>query len=91
MANTSTFLKILDKFRSEAVSERDKGGRFERLMQAYMQTTPLYADDLDKVWLWSEFPYNDQFGGKDLGIDLVARTTDNDYWAIQCKCYSADS
>lgn len=91
MTKTSAFLKILDKFRSESVSERDKGGRFERLMQAYMQTTPLYADDLDKVWLWSEFPYHDQFGGKDTGIDLVAKTTDDNYWAIQCKCYSADS
>ncbi len=91
MAKTSAFLKILDKFRSESASERDKGGRFERLMQAYMQTTPLYADDLDKVWLWSEFPYHDQFGGKDTGIDLVAKTTDDNYWAIQCKCYSADS
>lgn len=91
MTKTSAFLKILDKFRSESVSERDKGGRFERLMQAYMQTTPLYADDLDKVWLWSEFPYHDQFGGKDTGIDLVAKTNDGNYWAIQCKCYSADS
>lgn len=91
MASISAFLKILDKFRSESVSERDKGGRFERLMQAYMQTTPLYADDLDKVWLWSEFPYHDQFGGKDIGIDLVAKTNDGNYWAIQCKCYSEDS
>lgn len=27
------------------------------------------------------------FGGKDLGIDLVAKTDLGDYWAIQCKCY----
>lgn len=91
MASTSAFLKILDKFRSESVSERDKGGRFERLMQAYMRTTSLYADDLEKVWLWAEFPYHDQFGGKDVGIDLVAKTNAGNYWAIQCKCYSADS
>lgn len=27
------------------------------------------------------------FGSKDLGIDLVAKTDVGDYWAIQCKCY----
>ena len=70
MANSSAFFRILDKFRSETNSERDKGGRFECLMQAYLRTTPLYAGDLDKVWLWSEFPYRDQLGGKDTGIDL---------------------
>lgn len=91
MANSSAFFRILDKFRSETNSERDKGGRFECLMQAYLRTTPLYAGDLDKVWLWSEFPYRDQLGGKDTGIDLVGRTKDGDYWAIQCKCYAADS
>ena len=30
----STFAQILNKFRQDAFSERDKGYRFERLMQA---------------------------------------------------------
>lgn len=72
------------------MSERDKGYRFERLMQAYLKTTSVYQNVFEEVWLWMEFPYNDQFGGKDIGIDLVAKTFDNDYWAIQCKCYAAD-
>lgn len=38
-----------------------------------------------------EFPYHNQFGGKDIGIDLVAKTYTGDYWAVQCKCYAADS
>jgi hypothetical protein len=37
------FSLLLDKFRQEALSERDKGYRFERLMQAYVQTTTLYV------------------------------------------------
>ena len=86
-----TFSQVLDKFRSEAWSERDKGFRFERLMQAYLKTTSVYEGRFDDVWLWTEFPYNDQFGGKDIGIDIVAKTFAGDYWAVQCKCFAEDS
>ena len=87
----ATFTKILNKFRKESFSERDKGYRFERLMQAYLKTTTIYANVFEDVWLWSEFQYRSQFGGHDVGIDLVARTFEGDYWAIQCKCYAADA
>jgi Predicted helicase len=87
----STFAQILNKFRQDAFSERDKGYRFERLMQAYLKTTTLYANLFEEVWLWTEFPFHDQFGGKDTGIDLVARTVEGEYWAIQCKCYEANA
>jgi len=86
----TTFTKIIDKFRREAWSERDKGFRFERLMQTYLKTTSLYAGRFEEVWLWSEFPCHDQFGGKDIGIDLVAKTFSGEYWAVQCKCYADD-
>ena len=85
------FTKILDKFRLESLSKRDTGFRFERLMQTYLKTTSVYDGVFDCVWLWMEFPYKDQFGGKDIGIDLVARTTMGDYWAVQCKCFAEDS
>lgn len=87
----STFAQILNKFRQDAFSERDKGYRFERLMQAYLKTTTLYANLFEEVWLWTEFPFHDQFGGKDTGIDLVACTVEGEYWAIQCKCYAANA
>lgn len=87
----STFAQILNKFRQDAFSERDKGYRFERLMQSYLKTTTLYANLFEEVWLWTEFPFHDQFGGKDTGIDLVARTVEGEYWAIQCKCYAANT
>ena len=87
----TTFTKIIDKFRREAWSERDKGFRFERLMQTYLKTTSLYAGRFEEVWLWSEFPCHDQFGGKDIGIDLVTKTFSGEYWAVQCKCYDGQS
>ena len=59
-------------------------------MKLWFLTDPRYSN-LEKVWLWEEFPCRKDFGGKDLGIDLVARTEYGDYWAIQCKCYAEDA
>jgi predicted helicase len=87
MKSETSFQSILDSFRKYALSERDKGDKFERLMQAYLQTDPYYAELFTHVWLWNEFPARRDFGGKDTGIDLVALTTSGDYWAIQCKCF----
>ena len=81
-----TFQQVLDKYRKISFSEKDKGYRFERLMQAYLQTDPLYASRFSNVWLWNDFPSRKDFGGNDTGIDLVALTHTGDYWAIQCKC-----
>lgn len=82
-----SFQKILEKYRKISISERDKGDRFERLMQAYLLTDPKYAFLFKNVWLWSEFPGKLDLGGGDTGIDLVALTHEGDYWAIQCKCF----
>jgi len=84
---TNSFNSILSKYRKHSFSERDKGDRFERLMQTYLQTDPKYAYKLKKVWMWNEFPGKNDLGGSDTGIDLVALTIEGDYWAIQCKCY----
>jgi len=91
MAGAYSFQKVLNKYRKISFSERDKGDRFERLMQAYLQTDPKYAFLFKKVWLWEKFPGKNDLGGNDTGIDLVALTFDGDYWAIQCKCYQESS
>ncbi|WP_042371598.1 restriction endonuclease [Bacteroides neonati] len=86
-----SFRKNLDKFRKYALSERDKGDKFEKLMQAYLQTDPKYITLFSTVWLWNEFPFRKDFGGKDTGVDLVAQTYNGDYWAIQCKCFTENN
>ncbi len=79
---------VLRNIRKESSTEVAKGTAFEKLMQRWFQTEPLY-NYLAKVWLWSEFPSKNDFGsGHDLGIDLVAKTDTGEYWAIQCKCYA---
>ena len=80
------FKDILHKFRTESFTEKEKGTKFERLMRSWLLTDPRY-NELEKVWLWEDFPGRKDFGGTDTGIDLVAKTEMGDYWAIQCKCY----
>lgn len=84
------FKEILHKFRTESFTEKEKGTKFERLMRSWLLTDPRY-NELEKVWLWEEFPGRKDFGGTDTGIDLVAKTEMGDYWAIQCKCYTEDA
>lgn len=85
-----SFSSVLKKYRDISFSERDKGDRFERLIEAYLYTDPRYKH-LKKIYQWSDFPFRDQFGGHDVGIDLVALTTEDEYWAIQCKCYQENA
>ena len=82
---------ILSHFREKSFTEKEKGTQFERLMRAWLHTDPRFADRFEHVWLWEDFPARQDFGGKDTGIDLVAKTHDGDYWAIQCKCYAENA
>lgn len=82
---------ILAKIRQLSVTERQKGAVFEKLMQRWLKSDPRYCHILKDVWMWEEFPAKAEFGGKDTGIDLVARTEEGEYWAIQCKCYDENA
>ena len=61
-SSQNSFDQIIQKYRDESYSERNKGDRFEKLMKAYLLTKPVYKSVLSDVWLWSEFPYREQFG-----------------------------
>ena len=85
---STTIHELLDELRAKSLDERDKGDKFERLMQGYFRTDPEWAHQFSDVWLWSEWPGRE--GKPDTGIDLVARDRDTDeYTAIQCKFYAA--
>ncbi|MCD8290120.1 MAG: DEAD/DEAH box helicase family protein, partial [Prevotella sp.] len=81
---------VLAEIRAKAASEKEKGTEFERLMRKWFLTDPRY-ENLEQVWLWSDFPGKKDLGSKDLGIDLVAKTDLGEYWAIQCKCYAENA
>ena len=82
-----SFPFILDQYRTQSTSTHQQGERFERLMQAFLKTDPQYAHRFQHVWLWEEFPYRNSLGGQDTGIDIVCKTFEGEYWAVQCKCY----
>lgn len=86
-----SFASILESYRKMSRNEREKGQRFEVLMKHFLKTAPLYKQDIEEVWLWNEFPFRKDFGGTDLGIDLVAKTYTGDYWSIQCKFYQENT
>ncbi len=84
-----TVHSLLADIRETSLSQREKGDRFERLMQAYLRADPQFVERFSEVWLWSEWPSND--GKVDTGIDLVARErNDSGCCAIQCKFYAPD-
>ncbi|TIC86819.1 damage-inducible protein [Nocardioides sp. GY 10113] len=79
--------EVLDHLRASALSEADKGTKFERLVQAYLRIDPVFADQFSDVWLWGEWPGNQ--GKHDTGIDLVAKDAiTGDLTAIQCKFFA---
>ena len=62
---------------------------FEHVSKYYLQTAPHYKSKLKNVWLLREISeeIKNKLGlpSSDEGIDLIAETIDNEYWAIQCK------
>ncbi|MBR7024559.1 MAG: DEAD/DEAH box helicase, partial [Selenomonadaceae bacterium] len=83
--------KLLENYRRLEISERDKGAKFERLMKNFLLTNPVYRGKFSDVWLWSEFPFRDELGTVDLGIDIVCKAVDGEFWAVQCKFYAETS
>lgn len=86
---TATIHTVLDRLRSEALDERDKGSKFKRLIKAYLTSDPEWKSRFSDVWLWSDWP--ERAGRPDTGIDLVAANADDGgLTAIQCKFYAPD-
>ena len=83
-----TITELLDELRGLFGNERDKGTAFEKLIKMFLESEPKYWNTLSNVWTWKDFPYRDNIG--DIGIDLVAKTYTNEYWAIQCKFYDEE-
>ncbi len=96
----SALQSLLDAFRSNAVTEREKGNYFEQLVKTYLLNEPSYRDLFNgKVYLWEEWRKHRMSQGHtdpgpDAGIDLVAVEDVADtprVFAIQAKFYAEDS
>lgn len=71
------------------LDKKTKGDAFEALIYHYLRLHPEYETKLSKVWRLREVPAGVRrklnLPGPDEGIDLVAKTKEGEYWAIQCK------
>ena len=83
---TGNIHAVLDRLRDTALDERDKGDKFERLIQAYLRSDPEWTSRFTEVWRWADWP--GRAGRPDTGIDLVATNADGGLTAIQCKFYA---
>ena len=90
--HVSPLLAILDHYRRESRTQREKGTYFEELIRTYFRHEPVYQDLYREVWLYADWAkeHGATYGlsAKDTGIDLVAQTHGTEeFHAIQCKCY----
>lgn len=74
---------------ANSISEKGKGDLFEHVTKLILTTKPEYNSILNNVWLYNEIPNHIRkklhLPSRDEGIDLIAETYDEKYWAIQCK------
>lgn len=83
--------KILDTYRQNALTEREKGTYFEKLIICYFKNEASYKDLYSNVWLYSDWAKEQGLDARDTGIDLVAQTAGTgEFHAIQCKLYAED-
>jgi predicted helicase len=80
--------QLLKKYRDAAKTEREKGTYFENLTKAYLENDAIQKTQYSEVLAYKDWATTQGLDGKDVGIDLVAKLTDEDgYCAIQCKFY----
>ena len=75
MQNSLTIL--LEKIRFQSKTEFEKGQYFERLVKAFLENDDIQGQFYDKIWHFSDWAKEHGKPAKDIGIDLVARHSDN--------------
>ena len=73
MASFDTFLNSFDP------DSLTRGKQFERFVKWFLKNDPEWITQIDKVWLWDEYP--DRWG-PDCGIDLVFRHKNGEIWSL---------
>lgn len=81
---------LLERYRSESASEREKGGYFEKLVRVWLQHAPTQRDLFRQVMSYGEWARSQGLDARDTGIDLVAELAEapGEWCAIQCKFYA---
>jgi predicted helicase len=84
----------LEKRIAAIPENKGKGDAFEQFVKAFLLLDPEYATKISDVWIHHEVPSAIRkklhLPDSDQGIDLIAKTKEGEFWAIQCK-YRTDS
>ncbi len=83
----SSLDRLLESYRAETISQRDKGTAFEKLIAAWLVTDPVQSKRFTRAQLWSEWARNHDMRRTDVGIDLVCTRHDGGLAAVQCKLF----
>jgi superfamily II DNA or RNA helicase len=95
LSNATSWNNLNQKLEELTKSKRAKeaGDIFENVCKHFLETTSQYQTKLKNVWLLKEVKEDLRrklnLPSTDEGIDLIAETFDNKYWAIQSK-YRSD-
>ena len=85
---TSPLRNILNEFRANARSEREKGTYFEHLARYYIEHDPAMSAQYENPQLYADWARAHGKDARDVGIDVVAKIRDEEGWcAIQCKFF----
>ena len=80
-------MATFDQFINSIIADGNDGKAFEKFCKHFLETSPEYAHQFEKVWMWDEWPNK---WSHDKGVDLVAKYKGRDtYCAVQAKCYAA--
>lgn len=86
----SPLRQLLETFRETGVTHRERGTYFEELALQFFRTEPLYKELYTSVQTYGDWAAARGLDKRDVGIDLVAKTTTGEVHAIQCKLYAAN-
>ena len=89
MSDSSTALaRLLESFREDAKSEREKGRYFEDLALVYFRRDAKQQSAYEDVWRYRDWAAEQGRDTGDIGVDLVAKLRGQDgFCAIQAKFY----
>ena len=87
--STVALTRLLDSFRTDAQSEREKGRYFEDLALVYFRRDAKQQSCYEEVWRYGDWARERDRDPSDIGIDLVARVRGEDgFCAIQAKFHA---
>ncbi len=82
--------KLLDRYRTASITNREAGTYFEELSVCYFRNEPAYRELYRSVESYGTWAERQGLDKRDAGIDLVAETATGEVHAIQCKLYPSN-